>query len=145
MDGDNNNINETVANAVCTDAALPDAAEQGAAEQGVVRSGETQESDELLKELENLRAENKILRDSLVEDMDEEPDGGEKNIEKILHGLGEMLSTTASKAKENLNPGAEKLTETLRHHIEENPVPVLLSVFGAGYLIGRRLDRGNRK
>ena len=97
--------------------------------------------DELLNELENLRAENKILRDSLVEDMDEASDDVEKSIEKTLRELGGMLGTAAGKAKVSLSPGAEKLTETLRHHMEENPVPMLLAAFGAGYLVGRRFDR----
>jgi hypothetical protein len=113
----------------------------GLDEQGGMKY-EAQASDELLRELENLRAENKILRDSLVEDMDAELDGGEKNnIEKVLRELGGMLGTAAGKAKESLGPGAEKLTGTLRHHMEENPVPMLLAAFGAGYLLGRKLDR----
>ena len=95
----------------------------------------------VLSELEELRAENKILRDSLTEIRPEEPEDSENAIEKILRELGGMLSTTASKAKEGLSPGADKLTEVLSQNLEENPVPMLLAAFGAGYLVSRGLER----
>jgi hypothetical protein len=59
----------------------------------------------------------------------------------MLKELGSMLNTTIGKAKEHLRPGAEKLTETLSRQMEENPIPVLLAAFGAGFMLGRKLDR----
>ena len=94
-----------------------------------------------LYELEELRAENKILRDSLTEIHPGGPDDSEKAIEKVLRELGGLLNATAGKAKESLGPGADKLTEILSQNLEENPVPMLLAAFGAGYLVSRGFER----
>ena len=93
-----------------------------------------------INELEELRAENKILRDSLTEIHPGGPDEGEKAMEKILRELGGLFSATTGKAKETLGPGADKLTEVLSQNLEENPVPMLLAAFGAGYLVSRGLE-----
>ena len=101
--------------------------------------------DELLKELENLREENKILRDSLVEFRPDKPgDGegeGEDSIKKALREIGGLVSAAADKAKEALSPGTEKLTEALSRQMGENPAPILLTAFGAGFLVGRGFNR----
>ena len=94
-----------------------------------------------LNELEELRAENKILRDSLTEILPGAPEDGEKAIEKILRELAGMLSATAGKAKEGLGPRADKLTAILSQNLEENPAPMLLAAFGAGYLVSRSFER----
>ena len=94
-----------------------------------------------MKELEDLRAENKILRDSLVEYVDDEPESHEKGFEKTLGDITGMLGALIDQSKERLDPGAEKVTAFLRHQLEENPIPILLAAFGAGYLVSRALDR----
>jgi len=97
--------------------------------------------EELLKELESLREENKILRDSLVEFRDAPPEDGEGGLESFLQSIGGALNTTIEQAKVYLGPGSEKLTTVLRRKMEENPVPMLLAAFGVGYLIARRFNK----
>jgi len=97
--------------------------------------------DELMKELENLREENKILRDSLTETRPDDSGEAETSAEKMLKDLGGMFTTAFTKAREQVRPGTEKLTETLSRQMEANPVPVLLAAFGAGYIVGRMFDR----
>jgi len=97
--------------------------------------------DDIKKELEELREENKILRDSLVDIQTEDPKDGESAVEGLFRQIGGLLGTTAGLAKEYLRPGAEKVTEALGQKMGENPVPILLAAFGAGYLTGRRLNR----
>ncbi|MCL2165890.1 MAG: hypothetical protein FWH49_01160 [Clostridiales bacterium] len=96
--------------------------------------------DALMNELENLRAENKILRDSLVEIRPGAPEDGERGGIKSLEEITEMLRSAAEQAKENLSPGTEKVTAFLSKQMEENPVPMLLAAFGAGYLTSRRMS-----
>ena len=106
-----------------------------------MEDGLMKEEDAMIKELEDLRAENKILRDSLVEVHHEEAKDEGTGIEYVFRQIGGLLSTTADLAKEYLRPGTDKITETLSRKMEDNPVPLLLAVFGAGYLTGRGLDR----
>jgi len=97
--------------------------------------------DELLAELENLREENKILRDSLVEvRTDGQPEGDDK-LKNIVQELGGLLQSSVEKAKEAVGPGTEKLTESISRQMVENPVPLLLAAFGAGFLAGHGLNR----
>jgi len=96
--------------------------------------------EELLKELENLREENKILRDSLVEvRTDGQPEGDDK-LKSLVQEFNGMLHSTLEKAKETLGPGTDKLTETLSRQMAENPVPLLLAAFGVGFLTGHGLN-----
>ena len=97
--------------------------------------------DAILLELEELRAENKILRDSLTEYRPESADDGAAVFEKMFHDLSGAFGAAAGKAKESLNPATEKLTEALSRQMEENPVPMLLAAFGAGFLFSRSLER----
>ena len=97
--------------------------------------------DDLMKELENLKTENKILRDSLVEYVPDEPENREKGFEKTLSDMTGMLNAIIEHGKEQLDPGAEKVSAFFRRQMETNPVPVLLAAFGAGYLLSRALDR----
>lgn len=97
--------------------------------------------EELKKELEDLREENKILRDSLVEIRADEPGDDEEKLKNVVRDLGDLFHSTVEKAKETLGPGTEKLTGTLSRQMEENPIPILLAAFGAGFLAGRGLDR----
>jgi len=97
----------------------------------------------MLKELEELREENKILRDSLAETR---PDGtssahGDASLERTLRAFTEMLSSTVEHAKEELKPGTDKLTAYLSRQMEENPAPMLIGAFSAGYLLSRGLDK----
>ena len=96
--------------------------------------------DPMMKELEDLRAENKILRDSLVEDV-AAPGDRDGGLEKALGDVAGMLGSILEQGKECLDPGAEKVTAFLRRQMEENPVPVLLAAFGAGFLVSRALSR----
>jgi len=95
--------------------------------------------DDLIKELEQLREENKILRDSLT-DRDGQPDE-ENGMEKMLRDVSGMIKPAFEQAKENLRPGADKVTEALSKQMEENPVPLLIAAFGLGYLFSRSMDR----
>ena len=113
----------------------------GAQEQDSVLNTDTDMDGALLAELDELRAENKILRDSLTEIRPGSPDEGEKAMEKILRDIGGMITATTGRAKESLGPGADKITEILSRNLEENPAPILLAAFGAGYLVSRGLER----
>ena len=93
-----------------------------------------------MNELENLRAENKILRDSLVEIRPGAPEDEEHGSFKPFEELVEMLHSAAEQTKETLSPGTERLTAFLSRQMEENPVPMLLAAFGAGYLTSRRMN-----
>jgi hypothetical protein len=121
----------------------------------------------LTREVENLRAENKILRDSLVEVRKEKPacktarfsapapssasasDAAQcpagRRVIAILcfvpSWLKTMLTPAAAKVKERLAPGAAKLTAKLGRKIAANPAPLLAVVLCAGFLLGRLLDR----
>jgi len=95
----------------------------------------------LLWELEELRAENKILRDSLVEYRREEPGEEDQNFEQALKDLAAKLGTAFTQTRETLRPGTDKLTEILSKQMEEHPVPILLAAFGAGFLFSRSLER----
>ncbi len=97
--------------------------------------------DILMQELENLRAENKILRDSLVEYRSDEPQGEEKSVDSLLKDMTGKLNIAVGQVKEQLGPSTEKLTESLSHQMAENPIPLLLAAFGAGYLVSRALER----
>ncbi len=96
--------------------------------------------DILMQELENLRAENKILRDSLVEYRSDEPKEEEKSVDALLKDMTGKLNAAVGQMKEQLAPGTEKLTESLSRQMAENPVPLLLAAFGAGYLVSRALE-----
>ena len=98
--------------------------------------------DDLIKELEDLRAENKILRDSLTVVRDEGPgDDDGTNTNDILGEMSGALHSVIGQAKEYLRPGTEKLTEGLSRQMDSNPVPLLIAAFGAGYLLSRRRER----
>ena len=101
---------------------------------------ESSEDEELKKELEQLREENKILRESLT-DSDKHASDEENRLQDLLREAVESLKPTLDQAKEQLRPGLDKLTEVLGCQMEENPVPLLLAAFGFGYLISRGLDR----
>ncbi len=97
----------------------------------------------LLKELEDLRTENQILRASLEEVRKEEPaaENGPSPIDALIKELSAKLNITLEQAKAQLSEPAGKMTENLTKQMEANPVPVLLAAFGAGYLLSRALDR----
>ena len=95
----------------------------------------------LMEELENLREENQILRDSLVEVRKGDADTAEGGHEDIIKEITDMLGASLDQAKAFLSPGTEKLTAQLSHQLDENPVPLLLAAFGAGYLFSRSLGR----
>ncbi|MCL1848317.1 MAG: hypothetical protein FWF83_01390 [Clostridiales bacterium] len=94
----------------------------------------------LMKELEELREENKILRDSLVEYVPEDENGDEDSADSALQAIAGTLTAAIEQVREGLRPGSEKVTEFLSHQMEENPVPLLLAAFGAGFLVGKKLD-----
>ena len=117
---------------------------EGAKDQG----GEQPATEEgaLLRELEDLRAENQILKDSMVEFRPDEPgsadEGGDgHNIEKVIQDLSSVFTKAMEQTKKLVSPGTDKLTALLSHQMEENPIPVLLAAFGAGYLVGRRKEK----
>ena len=95
----------------------------------------------LVQELENLREENKILRDSLEEVRKETPEEQEKRVETLLRDWAKKMGVTFEQMKEQLAPGAAKLSTALGQQLEENPIPLLIAAFGAGYLVSRLLDR----
>ena len=97
----------------------------------------------LLKELEDLREENKILRDSLVEIRPEESssEGEGGGLESSLRAFTDMLGSAMEQVKEDVRPGTEKLTAFLSRQMEENPAPMLISAFTAGYLLSRGFDK----
>ena len=99
--------------------------------------------DALLKELEELRAENRILRDSLVEYRTEEAEDEDESegFEKKLQELLGMFQTTIGQTRDALRPGTDKLTALLSHQMEVNPVPLLLAAFSAGYLATQGMDK----
>ena len=96
---------------------------------------------ELEKELEELREENKILRDSLVEIREEESDGEGEAKEGIAQEIADMFGASIDQMKAFLAPGAEQLTAQLSRQLDENPAALLLAAFGAGYLLSRGIDR----
>lgn len=106
---------------------------------GVV--GANRLEDALLKELEDLREENKILRDSLVEFKTEGSDEEANGLEKALREISGIFNATVEQARESLGPGSEKVTAFLSRQMEEYPVPMLLAAFSAGYLVSRRLEK----
>jgi len=95
----------------------------------------------LQQELEELRAENKILRDSLVEYRREEPGEEEQDFEQALKDLAGRLQVALTQTRETLRPGTDKMTEILSKQMEEHPVPMLLVAFGAGFLLSHSLER----
>ena len=99
----------------------------------------------LMKELEDLREENKILRDSLVEFVPEEQAEEDKSFEQSIQAWMGTLQTTLEQVKDGLRPGSDKLTAYLGRQMEENPVPLLLAAFGAGFLVSHSLDKSSHK
>ncbi len=97
----------------------------------------------LLKELEDLRAENQILRASLEEVRREDPaaEGGPGALDALIKELAAKLNITLEQAKAQFAEPAGKVSENLAKQMEANPVPLLLAAFGAGYLLSRIVDR----
>ena len=96
--------------------------------------------DALTNELDELRAENKILRDSLSEQRPGGPDDA-CGAQKTIKAMAGLCQKAAGQAKEALSPCAEKLTGTLKRQMADNPAPILLAAFGVGFLACRRLRR----
>ena len=100
--------------------------------------------DSTIRELENLREENQILRDSLTEYRDEEePMEKSKTCPFKRIGMGIMLSCQwgLKETKVRLEPGAEKLSSAIKVQMGKNPVPFLIAAFGIGFLLSRRFFR----
>ena len=102
-------------------------------------------------ELDALRAENKILRDSLTEIRPAEPDSAKDALKNVLREFMGALGASVESAKAKVEPvreiaesGKEKMTGFLSRQIEKNPAPVLLAALGAGFLFARRLRRKRR-
>ena len=95
--------------------------------------------DALLKELQELREENEILRNSLTELHPGTKGDGVPDVEDMLRGLTEAVGQKVETAKEKLEPGKEKVTTFINENMEENPAPMMLTAFGVGYLLSRGL------
>ena len=93
----------------------------------------------LLEELNELREENKILRDSLTELRPEPRDGEAYSVEDLLKGFSAALGMKLDTAKEKIEPGKDKVTAYITEGMEKNPAPLMLAAFGAGYLLSRGL------
>lgn len=97
----------------------------------------------LLKELEDLRTENQILRASLEEVRREEPaeTAGTDSLETVLKEWAGKLNLSLEQIKAQLAGSGGKISDTIAKQLETNPIPVLLAAFGAGYILSRILDR----
>lgn len=95
----------------------------------------------LMKELENLREENQILRASMEEVRKEGFDQEPASFDDLLKDFGGKLNKVLEQVKDQLKEPTAKAAEKLEVQMEKNPVPFLLAAFGAGYVISRLLDR----
>ena len=97
--------------------------------------------DPVEKELNDLREENRILRDSLTETLPTEPQSAGDALEKTVRDISGAIGATAARAKTIIKPGSDKLTEYLSRQMEKNPAPLMLAAMGAGFLVSRRLRK----
>jgi F0F1-type ATP synthase membrane subunit b/b' len=95
----------------------------------------------LMKELEDLRAENEILRASFEEIRKEDPKQEALSLEALLKEISSKLNLGLEQAKECLKEPTDKACKSLEAQMKANPIPLLLTAFGLGYLISRLLDR----
>ena len=97
--------------------------------------------EEMMRELEHLRAENKILRESLTVCKEEEAEANDKDciFERFKLNFADACSCSLDKAKTGLEPSKEKLTGALKCQMEKNPVPLLVAGAILGFLLGRKL------
>ena len=90
------------------------------------------------KELEDLRAENKILRDSLTEVREEEEANG-CLVRRLGRYLAQKSQSRFEEMKNQVEPCKEKMAENLKDQLVKNPVPFLAIAFGIGFVISRKL------
>jgi len=100
---------------------------------------------ELQRELDDLRAENRILRDSMTEVLPARREGAKGAFEKTLGGLVGFFDPSKGPAKGPAKAGASpalgKLAGYLGSLLEKNPAPVLLAALGAGFLMSKSLRK----
>jgi len=95
----------------------------------------------LMKELEDLRAENEILRASFEEIRKEERQKEALSLENLLKEVSSKLNLSLEQVKESLKEPKDKAAKAIEEQMKANPIPLLLTAFGLGYLVSRLLDR----
>lgn len=95
----------------------------------------------LLKEIEELRAENEILRSSFEEVRKETKTKESSSVETLIQDIAAKLNAGLEQAKDQMKDPAAKATYTIETQMKENPLPMILAAFGLGYILSRLLDR----
>lgn len=95
----------------------------------------------LMKELEDLRAENEILRASFEEVRKKNPEEEPVSFDALIKEFSSKMNVTLEQVKEHLKEPTAKASQTLEAQMLANPIPMLLGAFGLGYIISRLLDR----